>query len=102
MDGTWFIQELVKVLQTYAEKRSLTDMLLKLKEQIAERGEFSRDGVLLKIMSDFGLNTMRKALYFKPGMSYEQFLEQNRDQQQAIEFEYRCSNLCIGKTFLRP
>ena len=70
-EGTWFIQELVKVFIKYAEKSSLYDMMLELNNRISKKEAKASDGKLAKMMSDLGQNTLRFKLYFDPGVPYK-------------------------------
>ena len=68
--GSWFIQSLCNVFQKHALEWPLSDIMLKVNEKIASEEDRKTDGKVAKQMSDFGQNTLRMKLYFKPEGPY--------------------------------
>ena len=69
--GSWFIQELIQVFQKYAEHEPLAKLRQKINLSISRKSAMVKPGEIAKMMSDGGLLTLTKDLYFNPGRSYE-------------------------------
>eukprot|EP00111_Clytia_hemisphaerica_P006372 TCONS_00018475-protein len=69
--GSWFIQELIEVFKKHAETEALATLRQKINRGIARKAALVKAGEVAKMMSDGGLLTLTKAVYFNPGQSYE-------------------------------
>uniref|UniRef100_A0A7M5V581 Uncharacterized protein n=1 Tax=Clytia hemisphaerica TaxID=252671 RepID=A0A7M5V581_9CNID len=76
--GTWFIQELCNVFTENAKTYSLSMLRQKVNSKIAERFQkLPKSKGVAKMMSDGGLDTLRKEIRFGPKKSYQKYLEED-------------------------
>ena len=68
--GSWFIQELTAKFKAYGETKSWSEIRTRINRSISEKTQKIRRGEVAKMMSDGGLDTLTRELYFNPGRPY--------------------------------
>lgn len=70
MVGSWFIQEVTKQFKDHGESKSWNEIKTKVNNSISKKSGKLENGGIAKMMSDGGLDSLTKELYFRPGRPF--------------------------------